>query len=765
MNWLIQKSNLSGIIKIPASKSLTIRSIIAASLADGTSTIHNYLVSDDTIAVINALRLAGIEIIEDGDKLVIKGNTFTNNLDTFNLWSSATAFRMLIFVFIVKFKNFKITANHDLLVRPFETFDKFFKKYNINYKLVDDVYHINGELTSGQYEIDGHISSQFASGLVLALSTLEGNSTILIENQLVSRPYLLMTISIIKLFSNDKIKMRGNLINIASDLVYHSHNYVVEGDYSQAAFYLVLAALGEDIKIKGLAQESLQGDLAIIHFLNQFGVTTKWENGLLMVDSVNLVPAKIDLIDNPDLFLIIGILASFINGETHMINIQNLRVKESDRVRSLTENFDILGVEYIVTHNTITIFGNHKINKEVKILNGYNDHRVIMSLVVYAVASKCPYLIKNVAMITKSYPNFLKDITNLGGKIEMKNIEKLREDIIDIDKKMIELFKRRSESVLLISNFKKELNLPIVDKDYEAKQLKIHLDLLGDKSIENQYLEFYSKILDISYQLQKGAPKMALIGKGLSHSLSPKLHHIIGRLNDFKYDYSTIEVEDEKALVETLDLIRKREYTAFNITMPYKEAVIKYLDVLTNKAHFSGVVNLVYMKNGQLVGDNADFDGIVYSIKQMDVNIQKHPIIILGTGATAKTMASVLDGMMLDYTFVSRDPLKNKHLENVISYEDLKKWNKYILINTTPVGMYPKGDEMPVDLEDVERAVYVFDVIYNPNPTKLVKFAKAGMTGLDMLVSQGLTAFNLVFDKKVVISKTLVEQIKRELDE
>ena len=121
--------------------------------------------------------------------------------------------------------------------------------------------------------------------------------------------------------------------------------------------------------------------------------------------------------------------------------------------------------------------------------------------------------------------------------------------------------------------------------------------------------------------------------------------------------------------------------------------------------------------------------------------------------------------MMLEYTFVSRNPNKKSNLENVISYEELKHLKHYILINTTPVGMYPNSNEMPVDLEEIEKASYVFDVIYNPDPTKLVRFAKIGMNGKDMLIAQGIASFNQVFDKKVVISKTLVEKIKKELNE
>ena len=406
MNWLVNKSNLSGVVTAPPSKSLTIRAIIAASLVDGTSVIDNFLISDDTVAVIEALKIAGIKIDKFGDKLIIVGNTFTNNEEVFNLRSSATAFRMLIFVFLVKFNSFKITANKDLLNRPFNTIDKFFNKYHIKYYLENNVYYISGELKSGQYEIEGHISSQFASGLTLALSTLQEYSTIIIEDQLVSKPYLEMTLGIINHFSDCSIIMRGNMIIINQEVKYNPSNYLVEGDYSQAAFYLVLAALGYNIKIDGLSKKSLQGDRKIIDFLDSFGVKTIWENGLLKVSHKLLTPARIDVIDNPDLFLIIAILASFIDGETEIINIQNLRHKESDRVKSLTDNFDKLGIKYLLTGNAITIYGNEE-KKEIAILDGFNDHRVIMSLVVFALASRQTYLIKNVSFITKSYPNFL----------------------------------------------------------------------------------------------------------------------------------------------------------------------------------------------------------------------------------------------------------------------------------------------------------------------------------------------------------------------
>lgn len=762
MSWLVQNSDISGIVDIPKSKSLTIRAIIVASLTDGVSIIKNYLVSDDTEAVIETMLKAGISIEKQGNDLKIKGNTFQKTNEVFHVRSSATALRFLIPIFLVKFNSFKITANDDLLRRPLDAFLTFFDKYKIKYQFIDNVYHIKGKLEPGQYEIEGHVSSQYASGLLLALSTYEKPSNIVIMNRLVSEPYLQMTIDIIKLFSENEIKFIGNLIIIKEGNKYLPKTYFVEGDYSQAAYYLVLSALNKKIKIKGLSKESLQGDQKVLDFLEKMGVSCYWKEKTLLTDIKSFNEAEINLIDNPDLFPPLAVLAAFIPVKTKFINIQNLRFKESDRINAMIQNFAKLGIEYQLGEDFIVIKGTKPNGK--KVLDGFNDHRIIMALTILTLISKDDYLIINTQEIVKTYPQFFEDIKLLGGKISMKKIEDLRQDIINIDKQMIELFKKRTHSIMLISDVKKDLNMPIIDSEYEKKQIKIHLDLLGDKSIESQYKEFYSKILDISYQIQKGVPKMALIGKGLTHSISPKLHHIIGRLNDFKYDYELMEINDEKELVEALNLIRTHDYKAYNVTMPYKRMVIKHLDVLTNKAHFSGVVNLVYLKNGLLIGDNVDYDGIAYSFEQMDINLSKYPIYILGTGATARTTATVLDNQGIEYTFVTRNKDTITDLINVIDYQDLKAVKDHIIINTTPVGMYPNED-MPISIEEVRKAVYIFDVIYNPNPTKIVKYAKAGLTGLDMLVSQGIAGYNQVFDKNVIISKKMVEAIKKELNE
>ena len=763
MNWLVRKTKLEGVVKIPSSKSLTLRAIIIASLCDGKSIVESYLKSDDTSATINSLRDAGIVIETHENHLVIYGNTFKKTDKVFNVGSSATALRFLIPIFLVKLKEFKITGNDDLLKRPMDSFFNFFDKYKIDYLLDEDILTIKGDLKAGLYEIDGTVSSQYTSGLYLALATFEEPSNIVINNQLVSKPYLDMTIKMAQFFGISNFNKTGNLIKIGPNNKYISTSYQVEGDYSQAANYLVLGVLGYKIKIEGLSLNSLQGDYAVIDFINILGGKCHWEGKYLQCVPGNLIGAIIDLVDNPDLFPILSVLAVFTSGTTEFINIENLKYKESNRINSITTAFDTIGIEYQMGKDWIKIYG--KTPKPNKILNGFNDHRVIMALTILAIASQQTFVIINTEGITKTYPNFFEDIRRLGGNIEMKTIDEIRKDIINIDKQMIDLFKKRSENVMLISQSKKQLDLPIIDKDYEKVQLKTHLDLLADKNIEGYYKDFYAKILDISYSLQEGAPKMGLLGKGLTHSYSSKLHHIIGRLNDYKYDYFLIEIKDEEELKEALNKIRNHEFKAFNVTMPYKQLVIKHLDLITNNVYSSGSVNLVYLKDGKLIGDNVDYDGIVYSLSKININLKNQDIYILGTGGTAQTIAAVFDFQKIKYTYVSRNKHDKSDLNPVIDYDDLKERDNYVIINATPVGMFPNVDNMPINFELVRKANYVFDVIYNPTPTKLVQNASRGLNGLDMFVVQGIQSFNIVFNRNMIISKKTVEAIKEGLNE
>lgn len=248
-----------------------------------------------------------------------------------------------------------------------------------------------------------------------------------------------------------------------------------------------------------------------------------------------------------------------------------------------------------------------------------------------------------------------------------------------------------------------------------------------------------------------------LIGKKLSHSFSAEIHPKL-----FNCDYSLYELDEG----ELENFFSKRRFMGINVTVPYKKAVMKYLDYIDDDAEKIGAVNTVLNKNGRLYGYNTDFSGLKALIVSSGVSLKDKSVIILGSGGTAKTAKAVSENLGAgNITLISRTG-KN----GADTYENLKKYHKTadILINTTPVGMYPDVNESPVSIREFERLTAVFDVIYNPLRTKLVCDAlKKGIIaegGLKMLVFQAVFAARLFSGKDIPEKKSceIFEQIKRQ---
>lgn len=248
-----------------------------------------------------------------------------------------------------------------------------------------------------------------------------------------------------------------------------------------------------------------------------------------------------------------------------------------------------------------------------------------------------------------------------------------------------------------------------------------------------------------------------LIGKKLSHSFSAEIHPKL-----FNCDYSLYELDEG----ELEKFFSKRRFMGINVTVPYKKAVMKYLDYIDDDAEKIGAVNTVLNKNGRLYGYNTDFSGLKALIVSAGVSLKDKSVIILGSGGTAKTAKAVSENLGAgNITLISRTG-KN----GADTYENLKKYHKTadILINTTPVGMYPDVNESPVSIREFERLTAVFDVIYNPLRTKLVcdalKKRIIAEGGLKMLVFQAVFAARLFSGKDIPEKKgcEIFEQIKRQ---
>lgn len=233
-----------------------------------------------------------------------------------------------------------------------------------------------------------------------------------------------------------------------------------------------------------------------------------------------------------------------------------------------------------------------------------------------------------------------------------------------------------------------------------------------------------------------------LIGEKLGHSFSKEIH---GQIAD--YDYELVELEKN----EVEPFIKRRDFKAINVTIPYKETVMPYLDSISDNAIKIGSVNTVVNKNGKLYGYNTDYSGAEALIRHIGVEIKGKKVMILGSGGTSKTMNAVVRDMgACSIINVSRRAEQGR-----VTYEDAIRLHSdaQVIINTTPVGMYPKNEGCPIDIDLFPRLEGVVDAIYNPLKTKLVQKAKQkGLCsggGLYMLSAQAVFASGLFTDKKL----------------
>lgn len=362
------------------------------------------------------------------------------------------------------------------------------------------------------------------------------------------------------------------------------------------------------------------------------------------------------------------------------------------------------------------------------------------------------------------------------------DLEKLRKNIEFIDRKIVELFEARMNVVHQISKYKKKNNLPVLDSSRELEVIKRNKKYLKDKALENYLEDFYRDFMDISKDYQKdligesesntknkleisgSTSLLCILGDPVEHSMSPYMHNLSLKSLGLDYSYMAFNIPKE-SLGEAVEALKLLNVRGFNLTMPHKEEVIKYLDEVNESAKLIGAVNTVVNNKGKLTGYNTDGEGFVKSLEKRVVKYEGEKVVILGAGGAAKSIAIelALRGVG-EVVIMNRTLEKAKKLEMIInenikegvvkSYkmdkEILKKEVKdsSILINTSAVGMGELESESLVeDIDVFHRDLFVADIIYEPAKTKFLSLAeKAGcriMNGLDMLIYQGDIGFKI----------------------
>jgi 3-phosphoshikimate 1-carboxyvinyltransferase len=274
---------------------------------------------------------------------------------------------------------------------------------------------IDGKLKGGKFEIAGDVSSQYITGLLLALPLLNEDSEIHLTTKLQSKPYVDMTIKVMRDYSVD-VEETDYGYFIKGNQSYKSVDYIVESDWSQAAFFLVAGAISGDVTLKGLDLNSTQGDKEIVNVMKRFGADIVANGDAIVCKKSQLHGIELDATDIPDMVPSIAVAGAFANGTTVIKGAQRLRFKESDRIVSVVSNLKKMGVDVEETPDGMIINGGAVNSAQ---LEGYNDHRIVMAFAVAGLCAQGETTITDAQSISKSYPKFFDDYNSLGGKADV----------------------------------------------------------------------------------------------------------------------------------------------------------------------------------------------------------------------------------------------------------------------------------------------------------------------------------------------------------
>lgn len=416
----IGQSKLKGSIKIPASKSMSHRAIMAAGLAKGRSKISNLIFSKDIIATIGCMRNIGATIQIFEDYIIVEGiGGVKVQTPNFYCNESGSTIRFMIPIGMMDQSYEEAIVFHGegrLTTRPMTPYFDIFDEKEIRYEYPSQLpLKIWGHLKPDLYQLPGDVSSQFVTGLMYALSLNKSASTIEMTSKLESRSYVDMTIDVMGDFGVNITHKAYELFNVEGSQCFRAQDYEVEGDYSQVAFFIVAGLINGDLNIKGLKEGSLQGDRAVIDIVKRMGGHVSFEKDGLIVKQSKTKGVDIDMSEIPDMLPAISVLAALSEGTTRLYNGQRIRLKESDRIIAMYTELTKMGAQIEETEDGLLIQGvDHLQGANVE---GWNDHRIVMALAMAGTCARGTVTITDAHAITKSYPHFFEDLKSIGGYV------------------------------------------------------------------------------------------------------------------------------------------------------------------------------------------------------------------------------------------------------------------------------------------------------------------------------------------------------------
>jgi 3-phosphoshikimate 1-carboxyvinyltransferase len=401
----VKPGHIKGKVIIPASKSYTQRSLVACLLSEGNSVIYNAGNSKDEIYIRKAIEALGAKISQHTNSIAIKGGLKFQQ-EKISTGESGLGVRLLVPVAALLNEEITFEGKASVLKRPLSQMEEFLNVLgatcttNKGYMPVT----VKGPLKGGTVTIDGSLSSQFLTGLLFALPVAENNSSISVKN-LKSKSYIDMTLEVLQKHGISIKHENYETFSIIGGQTYKPAEYVIEGDWSNAAFFFVAGAVRGNVEIQGLNPSSLQGDNKIIEILKYCGANIYFENHSYYIENSNRLRAfTYDATDTPDLVPPLAVLAANGEGVSRIKGARRLIHKESNRAKALLDELSNMGVEIKLEYEDIILIKGGTITGGL--FDSHNDHRIAMAGAILGLNAQKPIRIINHKAVNKSFPAF-----------------------------------------------------------------------------------------------------------------------------------------------------------------------------------------------------------------------------------------------------------------------------------------------------------------------------------------------------------------------
>ena len=763
---------LSASVRVPGSKSLTNRALLLAALAEGTTTLENALFSDDSRYFAEALRCLGFEVTLDPPHarmtVVGLGGRIPAESASLFIGNAGTAARFLTAFLTLGRGKYLLDGDARMRERPIgdlvESLTQIGAKVRpvatenrlrvTDYSIICPPIEIHSSgLPGGKTKLAGHISSQFLSALLMVAPYARSPVEIEVTTELNSKPYVDMTLSIMQDFGVTVERQGYERFRISPARYSPLPAYPIESDASAASYFFAAAALcGGTVWVENISRASLQGDIRFLDVLEQMGCIVQEDGHSIGVSGCSpLRGLDMDMRDIPDTAQTLAAIAPFASSPTRIRGIASARLKETDRIHAVCVELQRLGVQVEEHDDGMTIYPCSSF--EPAVVRTYNDHRMAMAFSL--VGLRVPgIVIENPACVSKTFPNFFEVLATLSPHSPSP------------------------ASLSSTSRFSAALS-PNFLSPTSSSPHATHPNLLSPNSL------FPTSPTPPSFF------HLGLTGYPLGHSLSPAIHKLALAVCGLQGEYALFPVEpdDLNGLKALLARLRAGELHGLNVTIPHKQAVVPLLDELTPAAAAIGAVNTIYLRQNKLIGANTDAPGFLADLKRFIASIPncaskisaRKSALVLGAGGAARAVVYALVNDGWKVTVAARrleqaQELARQYASRLTNYElrvtpyELRLTNYVsritphelrltppaspnlpeaaLIVNATPLGMAPHTDASPwpAGLPFPPEAV-VYDLVYNPQRTKLVREAGAAglpaVTGLGMLVEQAALAFEL----------------------